>query len=118
MGATYTLGTMEKGTKMRMSLMAVLAVAFVLALGGTALAQDSPTQDAYGGVLGNEAEDNVTGEEVATTPTTTNNSPSGSNSPGGSLPFTGFETGLVALAGIGLVGLGFAMRRGTRRQSE
>jgi hypothetical protein len=100
---------MEKGTKMRMSLMAVLAVAFVLALGGTALAQDSPTQDAYGGVLGNEAEGNVTGEAVATPP----NSP-----PSGSLPFTGFETGLVALAGIGLVGLGFAMRRGTRRQSE
>ena len=110
MGATYTLGTMEKGTKMRMSLMAVLAVAFVLALGGTALAQDSPTQDAYGGVLGNEAEGTVTGEEVSTPP---NNPP-----PGGSLPFTGFETGLVALAGIGLVGLGFAMRRGTRRQSE
>ncbi len=110
MGATYTLDTMEKGTKMRMSLMAVLAVAFVLALGGTALAQDSPTQDAYGGVLGNEAEGNVTGDEVSTPP----NSPP----PSGSLPFTGFETGLVALAGIGLVGLGFAMRRGTRRQSE
>ena len=61
-GATYTLGNMEKGTKMRMSLLAVLAVAFVLALGGTALAQDSPTQDAYGGVLGNEVENNVTGE--------------------------------------------------------
>lgn len=112
MGATYTLDTMEKGTKMRMSLMAVLAVAFVLALGGTALAQDSPTQDAYGGVLGNEAEGNVTGEDVATPPN--NNTPP----PAGSLPFTGFETGLVALAGIGLVGLGFAMRRGTRRQSE
>ena len=91
---------------MRINLLAVLAVAFVLALGGTALAQTSPTQDAYGGVLGNEAEGNVTGE-VAT-----------QANENGSLPFTGFETGLVALAGIGLVGLGFAMRRGTRRQSE
>jgi hypothetical protein len=97
---------MEKGTKMRIHLLAVLAVAFVLALGGTALAQDSPTQDAYGGVLGNEVENDV-GGDVAT-----------QNTENGSLPFTGFETGLVALAGIGLVGLGFAMRRGTRRQTD
>jgi hypothetical protein len=97
---------MEKGTKMRINLLAVLAVAFVLALGGTALAQDSPTADAYGGVLGNEAEGDVAGEVA----TTTNDN--------GSLPFTGFETGLVALAGFGLVGLGFAMRRGTRRQTD
>jgi hypothetical protein len=81
-----------------MSLLAVLAVAFVLALGGTALAQ-SPTQDAYGGVLGNESENNVGGDVAST----------------GSLPFTGFEAGLVAFAGIGLVALGFAIRRSTRR---
>jgi hypothetical protein len=95
---------MTKGRKMRTSLLAVLAVAFVLALGGTALAQ-SPTQDAYGGVLGNESENNV-GGNVATQEL-------GDNA--GSLPFTGFEAGLVAFAGIGLVALGFAIRRSTRR---
>jgi hypothetical protein len=89
---------------MRTSLLAVLAVAFVLALGGTALAQ-SPTQDAYGGVLGNESENNV-GGNVATQEL-------GDNA--GSLPFTGFEAGLGAFAGIGLVALGFAIRRSTRR---
>lgn len=31
------------------------------------------------------------------------------------LPFTGFESGLVALAGIALLGAGFAMRRVARR---
>jgi hypothetical protein len=90
---------------MRTSLLAVLAVAFVLVLGSVAMAQNSPTQDAYGGVLGNEVESSAdtqaTVQEV------------GADT--GSLPFTGFEIGLVALAGIGLVGLGFAMRRGTRR---
>jgi hypothetical protein len=90
---------------MRTSLLAVLAVSFVLMLGGTAVAQDSPTQDAYGGVLGNEVEhtDSTTQELGANV------------SDSGTLPFTGFEVGVIALVGIGLVGLGFAMRRGLRR---
>jgi hypothetical protein len=96
---------MTKGRKMRTSLLAVLAVAFVFALGGSAIAQTSPTRDAYGGVLGNEAENNVNGN-VATQEL-------GDNA--GSLPFTGFEAGLVAFAGFGLVALGFAIRRSTRR---
>lgn len=33
----------------------------------------------------------------------------------GQLPFTGFESGLVALAGLALLGSGFAMRRVARR---
>jgi hypothetical protein len=94
-----------------MSLLAVLAVAFVMAFGGVALAQNTPTDDAYPvHVLGNEVEDHgdstsqtPQGEQVEVGSTT------------GSLPFTGFEVGLVVLAGIGLVGLGFAMRRSTRR---
>jgi hypothetical protein len=32
----------------------------------------------------------------------------------GDLPFTGFEAGLVALAGLALLGAGFGMRRMTR----
>jgi predicted cobalt transporter CbtA len=94
---------MAKGTKMRMSLLAVLVIALVLAFGGTALAQDSATQDAYGGVLGNEVESSASTTAAV------------SGAENGSLPFTGFEAGIVALAGIGLVGLGFAMRRSTRR---
>src|SRR5688500_247189 len=34
--------------------------------------------------------------------------------PTGNLPFTGFEAGLVAIAGLALVGTGFAMRRMSR----
>ena len=93
-----------------MSLVAVLAVAFVLVLGGTALAQDSPTQDAYGGVLGNEVENSA--DTQANVQQVGGESGGGG---GGSLPFTGFEVGIIVLAGIGLVALGFAMRRGTRR---
>jgi hypothetical protein len=103
-GAEYTPRNMEKGRKMRTSLLAVLAVAFVLAFGGVAVAQDTPTTDAYPHVLG---------KEVSSNASTTQEAEAGSNT--GSLPFTGFEVGLVALAGIGLVGLGFAMRRSTRR---
>jgi hypothetical protein len=105
----YTADTMEKGRYMRLSLLAVVAVSFVLALGGTALAQN-PTDDTYGGVLGNEVENS--GSSTGSVGNVTNES--GSDT--GSLPFTGFEVGIVALVGIGLVSLGFAMRRGTRRR--
>jgi hypothetical protein len=102
---------MEKGRFMRVSLLAVLAVSFVLVLGGTALAQN-PTDDTYGGVLGNEVENS--GSSTGSVGNVTNEV--GADTPGGSLPFTGFEVGIVALVGIGLVSLGFAMRRGTRRR--
>lgn len=95
---------------MRTSVLAVVAVAFVLVLGGTALAQDNPTNDAYGGVLGNEVENSA--DTQANVQTVGGGE---SNGGGGSLPFTGFQVGIVLLVGIGLVSLGFAMRRGTRR---
>ena len=38
-------------------------------------------------------------------------------STGSSLPFTGLDIGLVAGAAILLLGLGFALRRGTRTES-
>jgi hypothetical protein len=99
---------MQKGRKMRMSLLAVLAVAFVLMIGGTALAQDSPTQDAYGGVLGNQVENSADATQEL-----------GANAAeSGTLPFTGFDAGIAGIVGIGLVGLGFAMRRGSRRQQD
>lgn len=107
----YTARQHEKGRTMRTSLLAVLAVAFVMAFGGVALAQDTPTSDAYPvHVLGNEVENSGDSTQEATSPEQVE-----VGSTTGSLPFTGFEVGLVALAGIGLVGLGFAMRRTTRR---
>jgi hypothetical protein len=100
---------------MRTSLFGVLAMVFVLALAGTAMAQSSPTQDAYGGVLGNETQNTNGGSGSSPAAqelgTTTANS-------GDSLPFTGFEAGLVALFGAGLVALGFAMRRSSRSTSD
>lgn len=100
---------------MRTSLLAVLAISFVFAVSGSAMAQDSPTQDAYGGVLGNEVE--TTNSNNSNTEATTTEGTEAATAQVGSdqLPFTGLELGLVALAGIGLVALGFAMRRTTRR---
>jgi hypothetical protein len=100
---------MQKGSHMRVNLMAVLAVAFVLALGGTAMAQTSPTDDAYGGVLGNQVSSNDSGGG-GTAPVTDT-----AGADDGSLPFTGLEVAFVVLAGLGLVTLGFALRRGVRR---
>ena len=108
--AQYTAATMKKGRFMRLSLLAVLAVSFVFAFGGAALAQESPTDDTYGGVLGNEVENS--GSSTGSVNTVQNEA----GADEGSLPFTGFEVGMVALVGIGLVSLGFAMRRGTRRR--
>lgn len=114
---TYTGRNYVERRMMRTSLLTVLAISFVFALGGSAMAQDSPTQDAYGGVLGNEVEstdsNNGSNNDGATAPAATE----GATAQAGTdqLPFTGLELGLVAFAGIGLVALGFAMRRSTRR---
>ena len=43
--------------------------------------------------------------------------PTPPKSTGSSLPFTGLDIGLVAGAAILLLGLGFALRRGTRTES-
>ena len=101
---------------MRTNLLVVLMAALMLALAGTAVAQDNPTQDAYGGVLGNE----VTNDDDATPGAVEDAADVESGAPAatGSLPFTGFEVGLVALAGIGLVMLGVAMRRTSRRSER
>ncbi len=98
---------------MRTKLLVLLAMIFTLALAGTAFAQDNATQDAYGGVLG---------EEVSNSDDSSGTAPEvvaqgADNGGGGELPFTGLELGLVALAGFGLVGLGLVMRRTTRRDA-
>ena len=102
---------------MRTKILVLLAATFTLALVGTAFGQDSPTQDAYGGVLGNEVESGGS-SGGGTTPAATQGELATQTADSGSLPFTGFEAGLVALAGFGLVMLGFAMRRSTRRSTS
>jgi hypothetical protein len=104
---------------MRTKLLLLLAMVFTLAFVGTALGQDNPTEDAYGGVLGEE----VSNQDDSTPPTVADDTeestppatPVATQNSTDSLPFTGLELGLVALAGFGLVALGIAMRRGTRR---
>jgi hypothetical protein len=97
---------------MRTSLFGILATVFVLALAGTAMGQSSPTQDAYGGVIGNETQNNNGGSGSAPAAQELG------TDTGDSLPFTGFEAGLVALFGAGLLALGFTMRRTSRRTSD
>lgn len=86
---------------------AVLAVALMsLAFASSALAQ-SATEDAYQGAAGVQqfgGPGNGDSQLVAST------SPESSSS----LPFTGLDLGLVAIAGIALVGTGLIVRRTSR----
>jgi hypothetical protein len=106
-------GTARKGELvMRTKLLVLLAMMFTMAFVGTALAQDNPTEDAYGGVLGEE----VSNQDDSAAPAEEESPPVvATQDSTDSLPFTGLELGLVALAGFGLVALGVAMRRTTRR---
>jgi hypothetical protein len=109
-------GAERRTILMRTKLLLILAMMFTLSLVGTAFAQDNPTEDAYGGVLGeevsNQDDSGAPAEESSPPPETPAVATQDTT---GSLPFTGLELGLVALAGIGLVALGVAMRRTTRR---
>lgn len=79
---------MRKITRLLVCAVAILALA-----GGPAYAQ---TQDAYNG-LGGAQQGGGGGVADA--------------SDSGSLPFTGLELALVAIAGAGLLGVGYAVRR-------
>jgi hypothetical protein len=113
------------------ALVAILVLVFAV----PAIAQTSPTKDAYGGqqgeVLGNfngGGQDDVVPPPAEAAPNDRGSAPTTPSVPrvengvdtptpsvtSGSLPFTGFEAGLVALAGLALVGTGFAMRRASR----
>jgi Tfp pilus assembly protein FimV len=110
----------------RMSIIA-LAVAGTLALSAPALAQtSSPTQDAYGGVIAEvvtpsqpeqqqpqQPRQEVAAETAAPAPTAA----AQPQAEEGSLPFTGLQATLVALAGIALLGVGLVLRRTTRTDS-
>ena len=113
----------------------LLAVVIAMLATTSAVAQTSPAQDVYnprGEVL-----DVVQGGGSDTAPAggsenNNNNTPptqpvsreSGADAPAttpavssGELPFTGFEAGLVAVAGLALLGAGVAMRRVARSDS-
>lgn len=75
----------------------LVCVVVVLALAAPAFAQNA-TQDAYNGLAG--AQQGGGGGNAA--------------DEGGSLPFTGLQIALIAGAGAGLLGAGFAVRRASR----
>jgi hypothetical protein len=77
---------MRKITRLLVCAVAILALA-----AGPAFAQ---TEDAYNGLAG--AQQGGGGNAANT---------------GGSLPFTGLELALVAIAGAGLLGVGYVVRR-------
>ena len=70
----------------------VLALVVLAFTAGVASAQNA-TQDAYGGLLGQQT---TSGQQ------------------GASLPFTGFDVAIVALIGVALVGTGLVVRRTVR----
>jgi hypothetical protein len=114
------------------TLICTLAAVFALSIGATAFAQaTSPAQTVYNPttevlnvVNGGGPADIVPGPgaggEGNAKPTPKRHESGGdaptpvATTPSGDLPFTGFEAGLVALAGLALVGTGFAMRRMSR----
>lgn len=82
----------------------------------------SATQDAYDEGDSVVQDDTTSGSDDDTSPsddtsTDTNTStPAPSATSTGSLPFTGLEAGLIAVAGLGLVGTGAALRRAAREE--
>jgi len=92
-------------------LVAAGLVALALALTPVALGGDNgATRSVYGG-QGTPTEDIGLLPPVVT---------SGGNptTPGGSLPFTGLDLGLVTLAGVALIGTGISLRRMSRNARQ
>ena len=103
-------------------LLATAGIAALLAVPSAALAQSST--EGYGGngnvVAGIEQSggggggDSDAPQQVAATPS----SSTGSGSDEGSLPFTGADLGVLAVAGSMLLALGFGLRRLTHHPSQ
>lgn len=118
--------------KLKVALGAVIAC-LALVLPGAAMAEVSPTQDAYSGVAGqqenggnNGGPSGESGTEANTTSPTVEAVATESPAPvvqsettetsSGSLPFTGLEVGIMALVALGLIAGGALLFRGTRRE--
>jgi hypothetical protein len=110
------------------TILLVLMCCAALAVPAAAFAQ-SPTGDAYGGVAGQQQGTGSGGSGGGGGAGPTGSSPVQAVSPstsaggagggggGGSLPFTGFQLGLAALVGAGLLGTGVVLRRTVRQQA-
>ncbi len=88
-------------TLRKILLLAVCVLALTVA--APAMAQ-TPTGDAYGGLAGvaqGGGSDNDSGGPTA-------------SADSGSLPFTGLELGVFAIAGVALLGTGLVLRRSVR----
>jgi hypothetical protein len=99
----------------RLTVLCAMLLALVMAT--TASAQSTPAQDVYnpnGDVLNVVSGGGGSPSSGAGAPAQTE---AGTAASSGSLPFTGFEAGLVAVAGVALLGTGFAMRRIARHDS-
>jgi hypothetical protein len=111
-----------------LSLTLICVIAAVLGTATAAFAQSSPAQSVYspgGNVLnvvqgGGPTPTPTPTPPAAPTPTPVATPPSSppATTASGSLPFTGFQAGLVGLAGLALLGSGVAMRRFTRRSDS
>jgi hypothetical protein len=88
----------------RLARFTLLAICILALAAGPAMAQSTPTEDAYGGQAG------VQQGGGGGTPTVSGGS--------GSLPFTGLQLGFAALVGAGLAGTGFALRRGLQTPAQ
>ena len=110
--------------KLRTAVAAAVAC-IALAVPSSALAI-SPTQDAYGGIAGQQQGGGggspISSDSGTATPVAQDSAPAtqsdSSGSSGGSLPFTGFELGVVALVGFAMLGGGVVLYRVSRQRSE
>jgi hypothetical protein len=94
------------------SAIAVLATALVLAFAPAALAQSSPTKDAYGGVIAEVVTPNKAPSTSSKPPASNAVTPAAAAAPSnGSLPFTGLQVGVILFAGAALLGVGLVLRR-------
>lgn len=118
------------GTMVARLFAVVLATVLTLAVAAPASAQNSSVQGYdESGVIGNidESPEVIPGDDESPegdvdedpAPRTPDGSPTpreagAAPAPGSELPFTGFEAGMVALAGFALLGTGFLLRRSQR----
>lgn len=106
----------HKGNSASRRLVAVLAVALVLVLPATALAQNTASSDEYkdsAGLVQQQVNSgDASGGEVGDPGGT------GLSSRVGPLPFTGFDVIAMAVVALAVTGLGLGLQRAVSRQSS
>lgn len=112
-------------TRQTLALVAVLAVS-LLAVPAVASAASDAVRDGYGGLGRTEStitpgQSDPPAAQSSGTETSSQTTPvasTASTSSAGALPFTGLDLGLVAGAGVLLLGVGYGLRRMAGRPSE